>query len=515
MPLHWIDAVIIAAYAGGMIALGWYYSRRQRNTDEYFTGSGQMHPFLIGISLFATLLSTITYLSSPGEIIKNGPVILTGALAIPIGYVVVGYGLIPMLMRQRVTSAYELLETRLGLSTRLLGAGMFIMLRLMWMAVLLNFAAGALLVILGGDSRWLFTVTVLIGSVALIYSSLGGLRAVVITDLTQFLLLLGGALFVIATVTVRMGGFAWFPSSWDESWVPQPIFSVDPYVRLTVVGVIVMQALWTICTAGGDQTAIQRFMATKDAASARRAYLVNSLAAVLVMLVLSLVGLSLMGYFRTFPEGVPPGQTVAGYADKMFPHFIATQLPIGITGLVVSGMFAAAMSSIDSGVNSISAVVLCDFVDRFREQKITPLAQIRLARAIVLMVGTIVIAGSTLIEYVPGNLLVVSKRVTGLLVTPIFTMFFMALFVRFATAAGANAGALAGFLTAMVVSFWNPLFDDRSLSVTWINPLALLAGLTVGCIVSGMTVQTRARESEVLNSNDEGVAKPDDERHQR
>ncbi|MHC4180758.1 MAG: sodium:solute symporter family transporter, partial [Planctomycetota bacterium] len=204
--LHFIDGLIVVAYAFAMLSLGWYYSRRQQNTDEYFTGSGAMNPFLIGLSLFATLLSTITYLSGPGEIIRHGPYILAGVLSIPIAYVIVGYLLIPVFMRHRVTSAYELLEMKLGLSTRLVGAAMFIVLRLVWMAVLLNFAANAMLVMLDLDSHCLFLVTLVIGSIALVYSTLGGLRAVVVTDFLQFLLLFGGAILVIVTVTVRLGG---------------------------------------------------------------------------------------------------------------------------------------------------------------------------------------------------------------------------------------------------------------------------------------------------------------------
>jgi len=493
--LHWIDGLTIVAYACAMIALGWYYSRRQKSTDEYFTGSGAMNPLLIGISLFATLMSTISYLSGPGEIIKYGPVMLTGVLSIPIAYLIVGYLLIPVFMRYRVTSAYELLETTLGLSTRLTGAAMFIALRLVWMAVLLNFAAHAMLVMAGLDSRWLFVATVVIGSVALVYSTLGGLRAVVITDFVQFLLLLGGAVLVIVTVTVRLGGLSWFPTSWDSSWQPQPVFSLDPYVRLTVVGVIVMQTLWAVCTAGGDQTAIQRYMATRDATAARRSYLTNSVAAVLVLFVLALVGLSLLGYFRAYPAQLPEGKSIADAADALFPHYIAHQLPIGISGLVVSAMFAAAMSSVDSGVNSISAVVMTDLVDRFRSESLTAKARVRAAQLLAVTVGIIVIGASTLIDYVPGNLVEVAKRMTSLLVTPIFTLFFMAMFVRFATPTGANVGAVSGFLTAILVSFWNPLIETRSISITWITPTALTVGIVVGCIVSLATRRRQSAES--------------------
>ncbi len=502
--LHWIDGVLIGAYACGMLALGWYYSRRQSSTDEYFTGGRAMNPFLIGISLFATLLSTISYLCRPGEIIMYGPYMLAGVAAFPIAYVIVGYVLIPVFMRYRVTSAYELLEMKLGLSTRLIGATMFVALRLVWMAVLLNFAASAMLVMLGMDHQYLFLVTLVIGSVALIYSTLGGLRAVVITDLIQFILLLGGAILVIITVTIRLGGFQWFPTTWDSDWQTQPIFGIDPYVRLTVVGVIVMQTLWAVCTAGGDQTAIQRYMATSDARAARRSYLVNWCASLLVLAALTLVGLSLKGYFQTYPDQLPVGATIAGSADSLFPHFIAHQLPIGISGLVVSGMFAAAMSSIDSGVNSITAVVLTDFVDRFRGQPMTGKSHVRAAQVLALTVGLIVIAASTLIETIPGNLFEVSKRATGLLVTPIFTLFFMALFVRFATAAGANAGSLCGFLTAVLIAFWNPLVESRSLSITWINPAALTVGIVVGCIVSLITRGPRKTESTPALQNSVG-----------
>ena len=113
--LHWIDLAVITLYASGMIAIGWYFSRKQESTEAYFVGNRGMSPLLIGISLFATLLSTISYLSSPGEIIQHGPIILFESFSIPIVYGIVGYWLIPAFMQYRLTSAYELLEKKLGL----------------------------------------------------------------------------------------------------------------------------------------------------------------------------------------------------------------------------------------------------------------------------------------------------------------------------------------------------------------------------------------------------------------
>ena len=149
--LQLVDWLIIAVYASATIGLGLFFSRKQRSTKEYFVGGGNLHPFFIGVSLFATLLSTISYLSMPGEALGKGPVNLIGLAALPLIFFTVAFGLLPVYMRHRVTSAYELLELRLGLSIRLLGAIMFLALRLVWMTLLVYLAAKAMTVMLGID----------------------------------------------------------------------------------------------------------------------------------------------------------------------------------------------------------------------------------------------------------------------------------------------------------------------------------------------------------------------------
>ena len=138
-------------------------------------------------------------------------------------------------------------------------------------------------------------------------AKIGGLRAVVITDVLQFVLLLGGGFFVVASVTIALGGFSWFPTSWQDSWDTQPFFSADPNVRITVVGTLVGNVLWWVCTAGGDQTAIQRFMATGSPQAARRSFLINTCSGACVSVMLMMIGFSLLGYFQAFPERLPAG----------------------------------------------------------------------------------------------------------------------------------------------------------------------------------------------------------------
>jgi len=325
----------------------------------------------------------------------------------------------------------------------------------------------------------------------------GGLRAVVITDLFQFLLLFGGATLVVITVTLRLGSLEWIPTRWNAAWDTQPLFSLDPTVRITVLGSVVYGVLWWVLTVGGDQTAIQRFMATADASSARRAFLTNSIAGTAVQILLALVGFALLAYFQTDPRRLGNGMTIAADGDLLFPYFISHHLPIGLSGLVVSGMFAAAMSSLDSGINSITAVVMTDFVDRFRKgPKLPDRVRVRASRLLAFGIGLAVVgSASTFMEHVPGNFLEMTQRTIGLFVTPLFLLFFLALFIPFATQAGAILAAASAFICGVLVAYSEPL-AGYPISFQWIFPTSLTVGITTGCLVSLATGPWHKRQAD-------------------
>lgn len=498
-----IDWVIIVGYACSTLFLGWWFARKQKNTKEYFVGSGNMNPLLIGVSLFATLLSTITYLAAPGESLGKGPGYMTNLLAYPFIFLVVGFILLPIYMRQKVTSAYELLENKLGISIRLLGAFLFLALRLFWMSLLIFLTAKAITIMIGVDERYIPWIVVVTGAFAITYTSLGGLRAVVITDLMQTLLLYGGSLLVIGTITVKMGGFGWFPTEWQtDIWDSQPLFSLDPSTRITVFGTILSVFIWYCCTSGGDQVSIQRFMATKDVKAARKAIAMQLCVGVVVGLTLGITGFALLGYFQSDPSLLPVGMTLQENADKMFPHFIAFHLPPVISGLVMAGLFAAAMSSIDSGVNSITAVVMTDFLERFGRKPETERKQVIFARCLAITIGVIVVLASTLMEYVPGNITAVTTKTVNLLTVPIFLLFFFALFVPFANTRGVWIGVSCSILVAVLIAFSGPIFgmNEQGLdpvSFQWISPVALVVGMGVGSLACLLLGSKESKETAV------------------
>jgi SSS family solute:Na+ symporter len=231
-------------------------------------------------------------------------------------------------------------------------------------------------------------------------------------------------------------------------------------------------------------------MSTGDVRAARRSYLTNLCVAALVVGTLCIVGFGLMAYVRDNPGVLPATMSLEENADSIFPRYIAYHLPMGVSGLVVAAMFAAAMSSIDSGVNSITAVVMTDFLDRFGLRPKTERGHVLFAKGLAFGIGAVVVIGSSFMQHVPGNITAVTSKTTNLLVTPIFALFFFALFVPFARPIGVIAGTVCGTATAFLIAFSGPIFGFDPVtgydpvSFMWIGPVALVVNLAVGCVVS-------------------------------
>lgn len=487
--LHWADWVVIVAYGLWMLGIGLYYSLRTKDTEDYLLGGRSMRSSSIGLSLFATLFSTITYLALPGEMINKGPVALCWMLGLPVVYVVVCRVLIPRIMALRVTSGYELLESRLGVGNRRLASGIFLVTRMLWMALIIYITSDKILVpILNLPEGQGFYISLVVGLVTVAYTFMGGLRAVVLTDVIQTFILFAAAITALALITFTMGGFsAWWPAEWSPTWDQQPVFSWDPKVRVTLIGSMVWMTVWWICTAGSDQMAIQRYLATRDAPAARKAFVWTLVSNIFVTLLLGSLGLALLGFFKAHPEYLKAdGEflkldlTIQKDADKLFPYFICRFLPTGIVGLVISGLLAAAMSSLASGINSACSVISSDFIDPIFGRASTEKANVLRNKLISLVVGVVGIAASFLIEKVPGNILEVTTRTNHVFVAPLFGLFLMALFIPFATPIGAVVGTLASCVVAVFIAYWDLITGQPPLSFQWISLTALIVSIAVG-----------------------------------
>lgn len=505
--LSTIDWLVVVAYAVGVLAIGWYYNRRNRNTDDYLVGGRQMRPFNVGLSFFVALFSTITYLSMPGEMIRHGPMVIAGALALPFVVPIVGWTLIPVFMRQNVTSGYELLELRLGRSVQLLGVCFFLAMRLLWMGVIIYATVDKVLIPLTGlpqaTSQW---ICLGLAGLTIIYTAMGGLQAVIIVDTFQAVLLFGGVVATLVIITVSLGGVgAWWPGHWFTTW-DQPRWVVGSQNGRSVLGAATATLVWWVATAGSDQVAIQRYLATRDARAARRMLGVSVAAAITIQLLLGALGLALLAYATAHPQWMPRSNAVLDSADQLFPRFIATALPAGISGLIIAGMLAEAMNSLASGINSVSCVVVTDLFRLVgRGDTKNPAMNLRIVRWVSVCVGLLVVALSTGVRYVQGNLLELAYKIVNLLTVPLFGIFVMALFVRWATPFGTYVSAFTGFAIVAVINFWRELTGqpDPPISFLWAMPLALPLQVMIGMIASLLPVSgprrlaaARALESE-------------------
>lgn len=485
--MPWVDWMVVGLYGAGMLGVGVYYVRRNRTPEDYLLGGRRMRFWTVGLSLFATLLSTLSYLAWPGEMIKNGPIILMGHASYPIVFGVVGWLLIPKMMELNVTSGYEILEKRLGLSIRLLGSTLFLSLRFLWMASIIYWTTAIVLLPAAGlDASYAPWFAALLGIVTVIYTSLGGLRAVVVTDVIQTFILILGAVTALTIITLSLGGVgAWIPDQWVSHWpAPRLWFDFQGQARSTLANAMLATFCWYVCTAGSDQMAIQRYLATRDVKAARRTLATSMLTDVTVLLILAMMGLGLLAFFQAHPELMADGQTVYQNADKLFPRFVVVGLPIGFSGLVIAGLLAAAMSSLSSGVNSSAAVITEDFVRRLHPREDQDQHHMKQVRWSSILVGIVAVLLSALIGNVQGNMFEVVYKVVNLFVAPLFFLFFMAIFIPWANPAGTWCGALVGIATAVLIAFWKDLLGSDGISFLWIMPASFTAAASVGMAVS-------------------------------
>jgi len=487
-----LDWSVLIVYLTTMILVGWHFSRRTKTTEDYLLGGRRMKSWTVGLSLFASLLSTISYLATPGEMIRYGPLYLGGILSYPLIIFVVGWGLIPFIMRSQVTSAYELLEERLGLAPRLLGALFFLSMRIMWMAVIIYATVDKVVIpVFDWSPAAAPYLCCLLGAVTVIYTSMGGLRAVVFTDVLQTLILFLGAILTLTVISIHLGGVQfWWPDSWPSHW-PAPELGYDPNARMSLVGIALATFTWYVCTSASDQIAIQRYLATENLKSARRTVIVSTCAEGLVALLLGMVGLGLFAFYEAHPRFLTGGANPVDSGDRLFPLFVVQMLPGGIGGIVIAGLLAAAMSSLSSGLNSASSVITIDFLDRFAPLPTSEADHLKRAIVVSIFLGVVVIALSTTVGAVHGNLLEIAFKVVNLLVAPLAGLFFLAFFVPWANSIGAITGALAAFVVVVCINYWKEMTGTQGISFIWATPLGLATEMMVGMTVSYLTPQAR------------------------
>ena len=425
-----------------MLMLGWIFMHRTKDSNDFFKGGGRIPWWAAGISLYATMLSAITYMAIPAKAYATDwtyyPMLVTILI---MAFPVIKYYL-PFFRKLNVTSAYEYLERRFNYAIRALASALFILFMVARMALVLYLPSLALTTVTGID---IYTCIILMGVITIIYCTMGGAEAVIWGDVIQGIILVGGAFLAAGYLIFSTGGgFGGFNDKFRLfDW------SFD-YTKATFWVVILGGLANNLISYTSDQTVVQRYLSTKDEKSAAHGIIVNGLMSVFVSVIFYLIGTGLYTYFKTHPSELDMTMT---NSDSIFPFFMVTQLPVGIAGLLIAAIFAAAMSTIASNINSVATAYSIDFHKRLlprmtEKQVITTARYASLASGLLGVVIALLMATWNIF-----SLLDYFNTILGLLSGGLGGLFIMGIFFDRIGGRAALTGFILGTITVFILNF--------------------------------------------------------------
>jgi SSS family transporter len=439
-----INFVVLVLYLIGMVAIGAFFSTKNKSTDDFFRGGQRVPWWASGFSIFATMLSSITFLAIPAKAYATDWVFFMINMAAVIVAPFVVFYILPFFRNIDATSAYEYLEKRFNIFLRLFGSASFIIFQIGRMAIVMFLPALALATITPLSVQQCILI---MGVLSVIYCTMGGVRAVIWTDTIQTFVLLGGALLsYILIISSLNGGFSEFWSiasaqnkfnllNWNWS---TSSFSTTAF-WIVLLGGLGQQ----LVPYASDQAVVQRYMAVRDKKSAARAIWTNAITVIPASLIFFGIGTALFVFYKTNPAHLDP----TFQTDAIFALFIARELPVGIAGLVVAGIFAAAQSTISTSMNSTSTAIVTDFVRRFDLLK-SEKAYLRLARILTFILGCLGTALALLFVASDVKSLWDSfMAILGLFGGSMCGLFLLGIFTKRTNGFGALIGAILGAVT--------------------------------------------------------------------
>jgi SSS family transporter len=446
------DLAIVAAYIAGMTLMGAWFTRRQKDLKAYFVGGRNVGWFMILVSIVATETSAVTFLSVPGLAYNPQGGNLT-FLQLSFGYIIgrclVAWLLLPMYMRGELFSAYEVLRQKFGPSVQRVASGLFLVtrtvadgLRLFLTALVVQYVG------LGGVEA----AIVVVGVVTIVYTYLGGMKAVLWTDLVQFLVKIGGAALAFVFILYNLpGGWGEFVAAGEAAGKFRLLDTAwDPTVALNLWAGVIGGAVFSMASHGADQLMVQRYLCARSLAQARVALVLSGFTILAQFLLFLCVGI---GLFAAKQAGVfdPGGAT----KDEVFGLFIVTKLPVGVVGILVAAILAAAMSTLSSSLNSSANAFVTDFYRPLRPHH-SERFYVLLSRVMTVVWGVAQMAVA-IIAYQSGSERSVVERVlavAGFTTGLILGLFLLGRQRRPVPSWAAAVGLVAGFLAVLVV--WLP-----------------------------------------------------------
>jgi SSS family solute:Na+ symporter len=471
MGLDKLDLSIIALYLAGITLFGLRFRKRKSSLRDYFLAGRDIPWWAISLSIVAAETSTLTIISIPGLAYDTNLTFLQVVMGYVVGRVVISFVLLPHYFRGDLYTAYELIERRFGRGLRSLTAGMFLLTRTAAEGVRVYAVSIVIAIALGtGEIASIAIVTIL----TLIYTFEGGLAAVIWTDVAQTAVYVGGTLVGLWTILHLVpGGWSAIHASAAGAGKLQ-LFDFTPsiWIPYTFWAGVIGGTAFTTASHGTDQLFVQRLLAARGQKQSTLALLTSGVAIFLQFAMFLIVGVALWAYYRLPSAGF-------GTSDRIYPTFIVSRMPHGISGLLIAAILAAAMSNLSAALNALSSSSIMDFYIRFRPHADEP-TKIRLSRIATIFWGLLlfVIAAASLHRV--ARVVEVGLQIASVAYGALLGVFLLAVLTRRTSQPAAVVGMLFGFVTELY------LWQGTRVPWTWWVLLGTSATFLVGRIVSLM-----------------------------
>ncbi|ARI76386.1 sodium:solute symporter [Halobacillus mangrovi] len=465
-----IDYAIFVVYILGTALVGAAFGKKQKSTKDYFLGGRSIPWWAIGLSVMATQASAITFIGAPGWGYDGGLTRMTTFINVPLAMAFLIATIVPFFYKTEVYTAYEYLERRFDVKTRILTAALFLIARGLATGVVLYAPALVLSVVTGMDVS---VTIILMAVIAVSYTVLGGISAVIWTDVIQMVVLwVGAGLSVFVIFQDVPGGWGEVMTTASQTGMLESLdFSFDLSVEYSIWAGVIGGFFLHAAYFGTDQSQIQRVLTSKSIRESKLSLVLSGVLMIPQMLLFLLIGVLLYIYYQY--AGDPNIENL----NELFPRFVVNELPVGISGLIMAGVFAAAMSSLDSALNSLSAVSVRDFYSKFFKKNASEEHYLKASRYATVFWGIY----ATIFAFFAGNLgpvIEAVNKVGSYFYGALLGVFILAIFTKRVNGTGAFIGVIAGMISVWAVTAFGEI------SWLWNNLVGAVVAVVVGYLVS-------------------------------
>lgn len=471
----WINMTVLVVYLLCVVLVGLFFVFKNNNTDDYFRGGQSIPWWAAACSIYATMLSSLTYVALPAIVYQTNWLLLIGIWMIVAVAPIAIYVAMPFFRQIDATSAYEYLSKRFNMSVRLFASGLFTLFHIGRMGIVMALTALALSAVTplsASDS------VLIMGVLCLIYCTMGGIEAVIWTDTLQTIVLLVGAVVCFVTIILGLDGgiseFITIGFNDNKFTMANTDFSLNSITTLSIWVIVLGGIGQNISSYTADQAVVQRYMVTSDPQAAAKSIWANVGMALPGTFLFFCIGTGLYAFYQMNPGKLDPTIQI----DQIFPTFIATELPVGIAGLIVAGIFAAAQSTVSTSMNSIATTLVTDFIRPFNVVK-TEKGYMSAARWLTFIMGALgTLAGLIFIDPEIRSLMNAYFKVIGMFMGALGGLFVLGALTKRANSTGAIIGILTGVAT--MISAWQMGWANGYLYAT----IGIMSCLIVGYVAS-------------------------------